>query len=669
MKTLVGTLAAGIVAAGLLAPMTTVLAAPVSFSGSTNGVVTLSGNDFFAPSPVLWTVTNGFHTDNGRPAGGNGVEGNGLAVLDGQFTNPNQNDAFDGANLVFIDDVQFVAPDTVDVTRDPDTLSAGPVLLSGLQVSVQYQASGPVLRTLVSLHNPSAALIKPKLSLVTNVGSDRLTTDITSPPSPGIFPITITSDDPVAPTDPVNVFVFRGSGDVADFPSISATVFNQGDTHGQRADLEPRVPPGDTVHLMFFNAIARTIGNAINLAILLSPNPTLDGLLSGLTRDDTFRIGNWNFFGEYEVAGGGATWTFSNQQGTSNGVATGGRCVDAPAFGVEDEKLASTPARDDAFDGGLLVFVGGNPVRTPTVLSDGQTLTTSPQTLAGLDVSLEYAALQDTPTLRTRVLLTNPGTTDVTTTVQVATNFGSDDKTTVRAANDGAATNGPGTRWVVTSDQKEPSEADVVNTSVIAGPGRIAVAPVTSSTVFDCTDPDGLLAEYAITIPAGTTRALLLFNEIHDSITAATETSARFDTTPASGDALVAGLDAPALLAVANWDFCGTLLASFASIGCGLDGLDADLRGALQPGTSLDKLAASVAAARNGVGRADALRAQGKTGPARQQLRIATKALKALIKRVGSKAYASLLTDAQRQALGTAATALNTRITAVGSSL
>jgi hypothetical protein len=639
--------------------------APVRFSDM-DPIVLNGGFD------TAWQITNRFSTSNGLPTGGDGTaSGQGLGIVDASIgTNPVRGDAFDGGNLVFVDGVQFVAPDTVDVANG--ALTAGPVVLSELNVTVEYRAiaSSQFLRTVVTVENPTTTARRPDIQLATNVGSDGATRVRTALGQDPFTRILVTSDgEPLS--DALNVFAFFGGFRPAVLPLVTHTAFAVAGTQGEVARYEPWVQPGDTIRLMVVNGLAfSTTDGDFLFDFLAAGNPQVgDGLMVGLSAVDTLRIVNWDYFGGFELGGGGATWQFADQAGTSNGAAVGGRCTSTRAFGLRSAVIDGGPFPEDAFDGGLAVFVGGETVRTPKVTKSGRSLITDPQPLGDLSVSLEHTALFDSPTLRTRILLANPDPTEVVTTVQIASNFGSGTDTTVRAANDGGTAIGAALRWVVTSSPVIFEDSDPVITSVVEGPGQPAVAATTSPTVFECSSTDGLLASYDVRIPGGATRALLLFNELHREVVDATATAPRFDTTPPLGDPLVANLDEGALLQIINWDFCAALPASFPTVGCSLDGLDAGVQRALTPGKLLARLTTALGTARGAVTKADTLRTKGKRGPARKQLAKATATVKSLARRLGSKAYTAVLDPDTRDTLVARTNALATRIGTVRNAL
>ena len=107
--------------------------------------------------------------------------------------------------------------------------------------------------------------------------------------------------------------------------------------------------------------------------------------------------------GTADLVAAGVTWTIDNQGGTNTGDPTG-LADNSPGLRVVDATIDAT-ARTDAFDGGGVVFVGGQPVIATDVDVNGQTLTAGPVALSGLDVSVQYTALSGSPTLRTAITL------------------------------------------------------------------------------------------------------------------------------------------------------------------------------------------------------------------------------------------------------------------------
>jgi hypothetical protein len=258
-------------------------------------------------------------------------------------------------------------------------------------------------------------------------------------------------------------------------------------------------------------------------------------------------------------------WEVANSAGTSNGLPAGGECPtpEVPGLGVSDAAYdVNGVNQTDAFDYGLLFFVNNHEVVAPTnwdVQADptdntlNRVLTSGPTSISGLDTTVEYRALPSQQVLRSTVYLSNPGNTAVTVPFAVATNLGSDSGTVVVGSSSGDAAVSDADRWLVTSDSAV-TPSDPVNTHVLAGPGTLAAPPTsTSTTVFDCSDTDGVQATYNVTIPAGSTRGLMFLNELSETNAAALTAAARFSQNPAASDELLTGLSGAQRASIVNW--------------------------------------------------------------------------------------------------------------------
>lgn len=255
-------------------------------------------------------------------------------------------------------------------------------------------------------------------------------------------------------------------------------------------------------------------------------------------------------------AGATATWDVQNIGGTSNGLPTGGRCIQSPGLAIEDGALDS---QRNAFDFGLTLWVDNAIFVAPSPVDvTGQTLTAGPVVMSALNVTMQYRAVIASPTLRTLASFQNPTGSPITVDVKWVTNVGSDSATGVRGTSSGDTTFTTADRWVVTSDDAT-TPGEPVNTFVLFGPDSPAV---TSSSVSQNVPAcpcglcnEGIVAAYSLTVPAGTTRALLFFNQLNVTNAGALAAAATFDTTPASGSDLLGGLSAAQLASVVNWVF------------------------------------------------------------------------------------------------------------------
>jgi hypothetical protein len=674
-------------------------AAPVAFTGT----IELTGG-----LGATWRVTDDNGTDTGSILGlCSGAPG--LGIGDAEFVpGVAVEDAFDGGLTVWVDDSIFVSPETVDVTGQ--TLTSGPVTMSGLQVTVQYHAlaTAPILRTLVTFENPGSTPIAAVAHVVTNVGSDGSTGIRGSANGNASFELddtwVVTSDSAVSPTDAVNVHVVGGPLNPPGAPfgygpmrfgTAATTVFSCGGTEGIQKRYDLQVPPRTTLALLLFNRLASTVADGIAGAEGFNANPSAASeLLSGLGSEQLVAIMNWSFFGEVNLVGGGpgggTSWQIWNFAGTSTGTATTGVCEAAPGLSVVDAVLdPGGPAEhDDAFDNGLVLYVDDAVFvsqLSPAVTSSS--LTAGPRRMSGLDVSVQYLALEDAPTLRTLATFANPGAAPITATVRMASNFGSDLTTAVRATSSGDTAASTADRWVVTSDDAT-TPTDAVNTSVLAGPGNPPLPPsLVSTAAFTCVTTAGLVAEYRVTVPPGETRSLLFFNDLHATNDAAISAATTYDTTPAAGGPLLTGLDATTLSGVLNWALCASDVslcadadactldgcaaaggcthddlpstATFISVGCRLADLQASALAGVPAGALQSALVAKLEAARMNAVKAENFRAAGKRRAAKRAIAKAIKALRGLERKLRSRP-ASGVDAGLRAALQAGSSALRT---------
>jgi hypothetical protein len=213
--------------------------------------------------------------------------------------------------------------------------------------------------------------------------------------------------------------------------------------------------------------------------------------------------------------GGTSQWFVVDDLGTSNGLPAGGSLtLIANRASISDAQI---PGSGDAFDGGGMVWVADTQVGGPLSVV-GQRATFGTSNIASLQVSLEYFFLTTRPVARVIVTLHNPTAGDIAVPVDYATNFGSDGGTAIRGSSSGDLAFAVADRWLVTSDA---SDGDPVNTTVLFGPGPVALIPSSvSSVVFSSAGTEGARARFdVVNVPAGQTRHLMFFQEL-------TETSA-----------------------------------------------------------------------------------------------------------------------------------------------
>lgn len=270
---------------------THVLAAPVALPQ------TLS-NGFGATN---WQVGNSGGTTTGFPYTGN-CGGVGVTIQDA--TGPaGSGDAFDNAYEIFVNDT-VVAQANGDLTGT--TLTMNPVTISGLNVTLQYFAVPGValLRTLVTLQNPTGSPIAAKVDVPVNFGSD--SGSIIQATSSGDTNITtadrwvISSDS--GPSDPVNTTAMFATNATVPPTSYTQTVFNCAATNGLGGTFNVTVPAGASVSFVFFAGLGGITTNSNTVAAALAgaqaifdtPNGlTNAGGFAGLSSQQMSSLANW----------------------------------------------------------------------------------------------------------------------------------------------------------------------------------------------------------------------------------------------------------------------------------------------------------------------------------------------------------------------------------------
>lgn len=288
-------------------------------AGLLTALVSSSGTPVFAAAVALphvvnpgfgstgWILDSDQGTSTGLPYTGHtsvGIPGFGFDDAHGPIAGAS--DAYDTGWTIFINNAIFVAPGgSVDLTGT--TMTAGPVAMSGMNVTVQhyYSPSSAVARIMVFLTNPTATAIAATVDVPVNFGSDNNT--VIRATSSGDLLVTtadrwiVTSDG--GPVDSINTTVLYGPGAPTVTPAAyTQTVFDQGGTQGIGATFNVNIPAGTTRSLMFFaglggvTVIDNTVASAQTAAALFNNNATLAAdWLSGLSAAQQAEILNWNF--------------------------------------------------------------------------------------------------------------------------------------------------------------------------------------------------------------------------------------------------------------------------------------------------------------------------------------------------------------------------------------
>ena len=249
-----------------------------------------------------WNITSTGGTDSGLPFTGQCNSSPGVTVQDANGPT-GAGDAFDNAWNVWVNGTG-VAQTTGDLTGS--TLTLDPVAISGLNVTVQYYAVPGIalLRTLVTLQNPTGSAIAAQVDVPVNFGSD--SGSIIQATSSGDTTVTtadrwvISSDG--GPSDPVNTTVMYNGAATITPAAYTQTVFNCAATNGLGATFNLSIPAGQSLSLIFFaglggiNVSDNTIASAQSAAAAIFDTPTgltNVGGFAGLTAQQSTTLANW----------------------------------------------------------------------------------------------------------------------------------------------------------------------------------------------------------------------------------------------------------------------------------------------------------------------------------------------------------------------------------------
>jgi hypothetical protein len=269
---------------------------------------------------------------------------------------------------------------------------------------------------------------------------------------------------------------------------------------------------------------------------------------SAATIDDVVLTGaegtEWDAEGDYTYGSDGAPCTGLNG-------------------GIQDEGFtpADDPSNDfgsDLFDGGLFLMVNGTAFGEG--IEDGglsgQQLRVGPEAMSGVQITRFERALQTSPTLRSLIRFRNNANRNKTLTIVWDSAMGADGDEATRASSAGPnQVHTRADRWITTSDDpSSPSDPP----AVFAYFGRGARERVTR-VVFAAEDPAGTTGEgciavrYRITIPANSTRYMLLFTDMAQSNQDARNQANKFDRRRPRPN-LLAGIGPAKQRKVLNWD-------------------------------------------------------------------------------------------------------------------
>ena len=260
-----------------------------------------------------------------------------------------------------------------------------------------------------------------------------------------------------------------------------------------------------------------------------------------------------------ELTGDLATWDVTNNYdyGTS-----GAPCM-SNVGGFTPAEDGDFDSQSDAFDGGLYLHVRGRLFNDADGIGNynagDQQLKMGTNTVQRLRVTRTDRALQDSPTLRTLVRLSNPTGRDIAAPITWDSAMGADDDEGTRGSNAGnALVTTPKDDWIVASDDAAtPSDPPV--TFAVYGRGAIRVKQRAVPWAPEDPDPGDdssegcVVFKFRVKVPAGTSRYVLFFTEMHETNEDAIDAADRFSRLNGSRP-LMDGVSNGVMKRVLNWN-------------------------------------------------------------------------------------------------------------------
>jgi hypothetical protein len=241
---------------------------------------------------------------------------------------------------------------------------------------------------------------------------------------------------------------------------------------------------------------------------------------------------------------GNLTWGF-NPAVTTTWVSSSPFCISSAAL------VDSATSSDDWIDAAFQVAVDGVVFRNPdgNVDMSGDVLTTDTASVSGVDVKVEMAfGVGRVGVLRVVYSFTNTTNAEVTKSIAIGGNVGSDASSTAQWSQDGDATIETTDGWYVSSDNTTvggDTAGDPLFTLARFETGA-AVIPVATSipgTADGFPEVDNFVENYELTIPANSTRRIVLFAEMTETLTEAKANAASFTSGGAlKSDGMLSGL-------------------------------------------------------------------------------------------------------------------------------
>jgi hypothetical protein len=290
--------------------------------------------------------------------------------------------------------------------------------------------------------------------------------------------------------------------------------------------------------------------------------------------------------GSVQIFTANARW-FVNTNITFSTTSSGSLALSSASLHTALAATAHSFNRNDAFDGALTWHVyGGTPpggadssggyFKAGSVVSVTSNTVVGPnKTLAGLTVHSELFFSKSKDVVRSILYLQNPSGSDIPVTVDNDNNLGSDSNTSLQATSSGDTTFDPTDNWFVSCQATNLGvstacnlTADPILTYAFQQAGALSRASSAGRPFANGNDLPNF--RYSLTVPAGQTRAVMVFVQLSDT-PAHAQTEAALFNTPASldGTDYLTGLTAQVQSEIVNWNLPGTEQLNVALSGTG----------------------------------------------------------------------------------------------------
>jgi hypothetical protein len=236
----------------------------------------------------------------------------------------------------------------------------------------------------------------------------------------------------------------------------------------------------------------------------------------------------------------------------------GGDPVDDVGFTPSSDGVAPNGLDSDLFDGGDVLWVqkGNNRQVFEAPHNKGRLtgneLKVGPRKVKGLKITRTEKSLSGSPTLRSLIALKNTGKHAAGRKLIWDSDLGADGDEFVRGSSSGNKKLSDSDRWVVYADAETGDASDAPGTLVLYGKGGQKQTDVKNP----IKDQDGCVSfDLSARVPAGETRYLLFFTEVHDSddVDGAVDDAKKFNDRNLS-KALLKGVPDNVRHQILNWD-------------------------------------------------------------------------------------------------------------------